>query len=514
MISLALIVGAGFVLWVAVSLARRTCMGAAVLSPIFYFSVLWWLAFPFHAFLLMQGWVDTQQQVVLNQRSIALAVWFSFAAMLLVYWGSRHNQPFGVDPLSKTVVAAPVDPNRLWFALMLLIMLSVFFLTQTVYSTGTFAPFVGNEQNEARVGRGPLFVLSELFICGLIAVIPAALRQRSWRAFRSPLPLVFLAGLIFATYIGIVLTSRRIIVLPLFAFALGWLVSRKKVNVLLASLLILVSVFATPSLQLLRYTLTPSSEPPPAARSGSNNRPSDSTPDSTNRLLPIASYCRYSNSQPTLQRAVRVVDAQYSERRFSETSARVAQWLCSEKGYPAASFIQNIASSYGLVDHLSTYLERVSRTQFLFGVDRGVSWIYNVSLALVPRAVWADKPLHYGSVAIQKWLYPAMFYEHRATMTLPPSFVVDFSFGFGVPSFVVLCFAVGRLMVWAHVGLRGGLQPQNDVRFVLSIFLMANMFNLVRGGTGFAQPFILMLGVVTFMYGNRIIEAFSPRAAT
>lgn len=530
MILAALIVGASFVLWVAIVLARRSSMGAAVLSPIFYFSVLWWLAFPLHAFLLTQGWVDTQQRVVLNQSNIAIAVWFSFAAMLVVYWGSRFQHSREMNPLSKTIEGEPVDLDRLSLVLMLLIMLAVFFLTQTVYSTGTFAPFIGNEQNEARVGRGPLFVLSELFIYGLIAAIPSALRQRSWRSFRPTFLLIFLAGLLFATYIGIVLTSRRVIVLPLFALALAWLISRRKVNVLLASFLILASVFATPSLQFLRYTLTPPAEPASQRTTdpswGSSepssrlNEPSSRLNEPSSRLSidppvqlpPIASYCRYSNSQPTLQRAVLILDATDKERRFSEPSAHVAQWLCSERGYPAAYFIQNIASSFGLVDHLSAYLGRVTLIQFFSGVDYGVAWAYNTLFALVPRAVWPDKPLHYGSVAIQKWLYPHMYEGTAVTMTLPPSFIVDFIYGFGVLSLLILCFGVGRFLAWTHIGLRQGLTAQNDPRFVLSLFLMAYMFNLVRGGTGFVQPFALMLSVVALMYGVKSLRELLPKS--
>ena len=353
--------------------------------------------------------------------------------------------------------------------------------------------------------------------------MPAVVRQRSWSSFQRIFLLIFLVGVLFASYIGIILTSRRVIVLPLFALALAWLISRRKVNVLLAFILILASVFATPSLQFLRYILTPVSEPSPQLKIDPSLLPSDpsllpsdpsllpSEPSSL-PLPPIASYCRYSGSQPTLQRAVLILDAENKERHFSEASASVAQWLCSERGYPTAFFIQNIASSYGLVDHLSAYLGRVTPMEFFFGVDYGVSWGYNVLLALIPRAIWADKPLHYGSVAIQKWLYPHMYDEKKATMTLPPSFIVDFIYGFGILSLLILCFGVGRFLAWAHVGLRQGLQPYNDTRFVLSLFLMAYMFNLVRGGTGFVQPFVLMLSVVALMHGIKSLRELLPKS--
>lgn len=88
------------------------------------------------------------------------------------------------------------------------------------------------------------------------------------------------------------------------------------------------------------------------------------------------------------------------------------------------------------------------------------------------------------------------------TMTLPPSFIVDFLYGFGFPSLLVLCFALGRFLGMSHVWLVSGLQNREYTRFIIGLFVMSCMFNIVRGGTGFVQSMMIMLFISLLMYGD------------
>ena len=195
-------------------------------------------------------------------------------------------------------------------------------------------------------------------------------------------------------------------------------------------------------------------------------------------------------------------------------SSIVATKLCDESNYGFFMPVQNIASSYGLVDHLATFLSKATLSEMIFGVDHGIAWSYNMVLSMVPRVIWADKPLHYGSVAIQKWLYPEMYEANPVTMTLPPSLFVDFLYGFGFLSLLILCFGLGRFFSLVHVWLLSGLQPGNYIRFIVGLNLMAHMFNLVRGGTGFVQVLIPMVIVMFLMYGTvGFRELFSQNRA-
>ena len=472
--------------FVFLDLKSRVSIGDVILSPMFYFAGLWFLAFPLHAWLLYQGLVDTQQHVVLSEGTLTAAVLLSIVSLLVVNYGARTarsflpNQAFGSQSFSA-------KPERVSAVLMALIVLAIYFLSQTVFEKGTFTPFIGNEQNESRVGNGPLFMLSELFIYGLIAAITVLLTSGQQKAQWWLLLLIFVSGLVFALFMGIALTSRRVIVLPLFALALAWLytyIKHQNVRAVLGAALLASTVFVAPALQLVRYVATPQ--------------------ESIERSIDersIAKYCRWNNDTPTPQKTVRILSLSGEERAIPRKSAYVTTKFCDESYYSIYWSVQIVASSYGLVDHVAAFLSKAALSEVIFGVDHGIAWSYNMVLAMVPRVIWPDKPLHYGSVAIQKWLYPEMYEDNPVTMTLPPSFVVDFIYGFGLFSLLFLCFGLGRTFALVHIWLLSGPQPGNHIRFVVGLFLMAYMFNLVRGGTGFVQTLIPMLVVMLLMYG-------------
>lgn len=472
-------------------LKRRVATGVVLLSPILYFAVLWWLAFPFHAYLLSAGLVDTQQQVVLSQRSLLFSVVTSMLCLLLVWWGARST-PRGVQNVEGlTTKLNNGSPMRVGLVIALLIALAIAFLGQTVLNNGEWAPFVGNEQNESRVGSGPLFMMSELFIYGLIAATPAVLKA-DWRLKGVWfLIVIYGAGLTLAVGMGIALTSRRVIALPFFALALGWMFTRRQVSMALATSLMAATFFAAPALQSIRYALTPTAIP---------------------TLAPTASHCKYLGTRPIPQRAVTILDQTGREREISNLEEKTATLLCASEHYSTYFFLQTIATSYGLSDHLATYFSKATITEIAFGVDHGQAWVYNAMLGLIPRAIWSEKPLHYGSVAEQKWLYPEMYKDNPITMTLPPSFVVDFLFGFGGLVAAVMSYWLGRFLGWTHSLLLLGGQEHHSAHFAFGLFTMAYLFNLVRGGTGFVQLVIMMLLVLVMMYGSGSVRAILQKA--
>lgn len=486
-----LVLSAALLVWLFFDLKERASVDKTILSPMFYFTGLWFLAFPLHAWLLYQGWVDTQQHVVLTEGALMAAVLVSIVSLLVVYFGMRTGRSLQPEQAfeSKSFSA---KPERVSAVLMVLIVLAAFFLSQTVFQQGTFTPFIGNEQNEARVGNGPLFMLSELLIYGLIVAIPTLLTSGWQKAQWWLLLLIFLAGLVFALFMGIALTSRRVIVLPLFALALAWLYTYSKnpnLRAVLGATLLASTVFATPILQVVRYIATPQA---PIERSIDERSIDERS---------LAYYCRWLGRTPTPQKAVIILNAKGAERTISGMSSIIPTKLCDESNYGFFMPVQNIASSYGLVDHLATFLSKATLSEMIFGVDHGIAWSYNMVLSMVPRVIWADKPLHYGSVAIQKWLYPEMYEANPVTMTLPPSLFVDFLYGFGFLSLLILCFGLGRFFSLVHVWLLSGLQPANYIRFIVGLNLMAHMFNLVRGGTGFVQ-LLIPLVIVMFLTGR------------
>lgn len=496
-ISVSLVASLLLVITIFFSLRQRYSLGETMLSPLFYFAVLWWLAFPLHAYLLDAAWVDTQQPVAVSQRDLAAAVWLSVACMLLVWRGAAT----GSERLRSDVSQMQRQEKIGWMSFMmaLLISLALIFLCQIVIQFGSLSPFVGNQQNLSRVGSGPLFMLSELFIFGLIAIIPAIVQPHARWSSRLPLLVLFVLGLILAVFMGIALTSRRIMVLPLFALALAWLFMQARVSRTLSTMLLLVTFLAVPSLQQFRYMFAPAVFDVTASV---DSEASDQVSAKT-----TAAYCRFFNDRPIPQRAVVILDDFGKERSPAEFQRNVAASFCDGQ-YKAWFSLQTLATSYGLVDHLATFLDKATPMEIIAGVDQGRAWLFNAGLALIPRAIWTDKPMHYGSVAEQKWLYPGMYANDQVTTALPPSFILDFMFGFGVLSLVALCYGLGRLLHWTHRVLLEEKQVHNHARFAFGLFIMSYMFNIVRGGTGFLQLVLYMAVILVLMYGGSQLKYF------
>lgn len=510
-IYLGFMLGTLAVMGICFSLKKNNNSNSVAISPVFYFALLWWLAYPFHAYLIYQGWVDTQQQVVVTSEDIIIALWLSFLSMGVVYWGAVVGLRKKPTPASNASNACnDYSIERVTIVELILILMAFYFLARTVFDAGEFIPFVGNDQNESRVGNGPFYLLSELFIYGLIASTPLIFASTRLNPRKLLFLGVFGVGIILAVYMGIVLNSRRLIVFPLFALVLAWLYLSGMKYRRFAALVIIGTILSAPLLQAVRYSFTPTEVPEQALETESivkdrlQYNPEASIED-------YANYCRYIYAHPSPQLQILVTDSDGLERRLPQAAASVAEYLCEPGStrYAAYSFIQNIASSFGGIDHLATFIHKSSLIEKIFGVDKGAAWSYNLLLAAIPRSIWEEKPLHYGSVAIQKWLYPHMYENSDITMTLPPYFIVDFMFGFGFISLLGLSYGLGRMLAWSHLVVASALSSQNKLRFIFALFVMAYMFNLVRAGTGIIQPLLPMFVVIMLMYGIRPFRQFA-----
>ena len=147
-----------------------------------------------------------------------------------------------------------------------------------------------------------------------------------------------------------------------------------------------------------------------------------------------------------------------------------------------------IGSTYEGIEYLSRFLEIITTRELIGGLDFGVAYLYNSFLALIPRAIWSSKPLIYGSVEIQDYLYSTGY----GVTTLPSGIVVDAIYGFGLIGFVFYAAAVAFILRW----MENVLFYKQEVVFVnvaIASYLYVYMFNLVRGGTGVIQGLIMLL---------------------
>jgi len=433
-----------------------------VISHFWYFSLLWLIFFPFRAVLVSEDLVDLQIEQYFSVEQLFFALLLAFSFWISSYLG--YKSTWRVASIGQITLLSPGARYRRVFWGLILAAL-VFIMTMLV-DGAELKQFQGNEQNEARTGAGPTFALSALYMLGFISLLGVQLYINQNKA-RENLRFFLLSTatvLLISVIFSVALTSRRYIAEPLLGLLIVFLVSREK-GIGLAILSILATFLLAPVLQLFRY-------------------------------IDIASLT-------SLDMGVIEHFAQLVDLRFVLTS---------------------ISSSFEGIDHLSAYLQQAGWFGFLFGTDGGLSWLFNAVLGLIPRNLWMNKPEIYGSIAQQHFLYPWMYADGAATTTIPVSYVTDFIFGFGVMVGLFMAFMLGRLLrvlqecLWnrnSHFILKG-----------FSLFVFLNMFNVLRGGTGFLQSVIMFFFVGIAMYGLSpvkravgqvlpgLFSIYSPRSAT
>ncbi len=470
MISFLLIIG--LILVIAIFLAARRLYGPVegVLSPLFYFSCLWFVSFPLRAFLIDEGLVRTQVYGGWSREQLAAGLILATIYLTAVCAGAltykdryrpESNRDRGFWPSAAPAV------TTLFSAIAAII----FYFDFVVEGSG-IRYYSGSSLIEARLGKGPYFLFSEAFSLCAIAYAATWIKRRNPRVTGIDIA-VLLALAVAAVLIGTGLHTRRTIAILVFAVAMVFFLRHRRAQALAIAVL-LGSFLAMPTLDQLRYTcwscalnittmrvegwISASSEAPANARV-------DARPD--------------------------LVDASPELTAFS--------------------------SSFEGTDHLATFLKTATWSQILWGVDHGEAWLHNSGLNLIPRTIWHKKPVISGSLAEQAFLYPNTIVDLMPSVALPPSFAVDFIFGFGVFFGLVLCFLMGRLLHVLCTDLWSRDSSPAGCAFALYVFIY--MFNAVRGGTAMISGLLLMTLVLILFFGPRatlmaaislIVRTFQP----
>lgn len=411
-------------------------MARTVLSHFWFFTLLWYISFPLRCLLI--GYDLIALQVEREWDAVPLV---TGSLLSLLFWGTVYlgHLTARVRPAG----GADGEPLRLppvWRSagvVALSVSLALLFVFNTVISGGQYQAFTGNEQNEARVGSGGFFLLAELFVLAAVAYLGRVMQAR--RRFLLSAGEWALYSLVFllSVFMTVAINSRRVMAALMLALVVAYGVQSRR-RWLLPLAAVLGSVLMSPVLQIIRYL-------------------------SVTTLL---------SGESTLGTAFSAL-----------TESRVV--------------LTTLSSSFEGIDHLALFVQRAGWSGVLFGIDGGAAWLYNVALAMVPRGVWPGKPLIYGSLAEQHFLYPEMFAASAATTTLPVSFVVDFSYGFGIFGGLILSLLLGRLFAVLSSDLWN--PAAGAARRALALFVFVNVFNVVRAGTGFLQAvlvFVLVSGLV------------------
>lgn len=419
---------------------QKRGLARSIVSHFWFFSILWFVSFPFRAVLISFDLIDLQVARLWNWEELAPSVVLSFLFWVSTYLGyvsmedNRHSK---IHTMTENLPSS----LRGQTVVLITIILSILFLYKSVFQSGEFKAFIGNEQNEARVGKGWFFLLSELFTLSSVAYLGRVMHVRRTMILSKVDLVIYLVVALLSVLISVAINSRRVMAFLMFTMVVVYSI-RGRNRWLLPAFAIIASFLLSPVLQEVRY--------------------------------------------------IDAVGIMSGDISLSESFSIIGQ---------SRHFLTTLSSSFEGVDHLAVYMEKVGWFQLLTGVDGGLSWIYNAILSFLPRTLWVNKPEIYGSVAQQYFLYPEMYASGAAQTTFPPSFVVDFSFGYGVFLGLCLCWILGRFLALMTIALWDN--ASNAPTKAIALYVFINMFNIVRGGTGFVQSLLMFTVMTGFVLGFR-----------
>ncbi|MCW8914468.1 MAG: glycosyltransferase [Magnetovibrio sp.] len=423
-----------------------------VLSPFWYFSFLFIIAFALRAYLIDRQMIDLQTippdlGYNFDQTILSLALIFALSLWACVYVGWKQTRRIS-QPTASAHLTASVPGLRLMIGLLVICVSGI----GAIFAIGStsLADFDGIKYQSSRMGSGALWLLPEFILYATLGYIAWLISRPKFEAkiLLYGLLIVLVALTFWASNM---LFTRRLMSAAIFAVFIYAVVRNAKLWPL-ALAGILSTVLASSILDFLRQTF-------------------------------YIVYNKFSSHE------------QVSNSPVWDNISSTFQIIFGTK------FLSYVSSTFEGVDHIYRMFERVSWQQLLFGIDHGMSWFFNSGAALIPRAIWASKPVNYGGLGQTLWLYPEVFRDGFATAAIPMSFAIDFSFGFGILFALVLAFVFGRLLGVSERTFWD--RASHPAQIALALFIFIYMFNWVRGGTIIIQSIILFSIPCILLFGMR-----------
>lgn len=426
--------------------ARRMPPYRIVLSPFWYFTFVFLAAFPLRAWLLHGGYVQAQVVVSkamppLTGSQVDAALLLSLGFWVLVFLGYRSVRERSAAVVGPMPQDDDVGGNVERRALVVLLVLGVVAAAAILYLNPSARILDGERYMAARAGHAILWIMPELPLYGVIGVA-AVLAARRGTGITVVVAAVLALVLIEMFWISNMLLTRRVVAAVCLTLVL--MVVRRRPDLwLLGFAGVVGTVFAAPIFEEIRR-----------------------------------------------------IRAQLAIAKPSEDSVSVIL-----KHLRTDHHLNLLSTSFEGVEHVSRFLSKATWPQLMTGVDHGVSWLFNLGLSFVPRAVWAGKPMVYGGTEQFRWLYPSYFANGLGSTAIPTSFVVDLSFGFGIVFGLALAFVLGRFLAACGNALWARNASPAAVAIALCTFVFT--FNTVRGGTALAQSLVVMGAIGVLMFGVR-----------
>ncbi len=420
-----------------------------VLSPFWYFTFIFILSFPVRAALIHADLITLQVQpkkqdgLDFDPLLLSGALIFSLLLWFAILYGRRQTMP-DVEIMAAGKDAGPTNhfpsPKRALFGLGLALLLAIGALV--AIGDLTIFDFDGAAYQARRMGSGPAWLLPELFVYAAIAFVGLLIVRRDTQLRAQDYALLAVMVLL-CLWISNSLFTRRLI--AAFVLALFILMTVRQNRLWPLMLMVLFgTVFASGLLDFLRIFAFP-------------------------------------------------LTGEFGDLNFHHFVSRAFE--------RSVYSLMVMSSTFEGVDHVARLYEKASALQLLTGVDHGASWLFNAGAGLIPRSIWSAKPVVYGGMEQFQWLYPELFDGNFAQVSVPMSFVVDFSYAFGMPFALLVAFAFGRMLGTAERLIWD--RASHPAQVALSIFIFIFVFNWVRGGTIILQSMAIFSLASAMLFGLR-----------
>ncbi len=423
--------------------ARKNDLAELSLSHFWYFTLIYLAAFPLRAWLLNIGQIETQvvykgtvnspfnsHALPLTEASLAVGLVVSFAFWFAAYFGYRTVR---IQPPESLEVVDNGSSNRatlLTRSTVCHIAVLIISIAAVIYIDPLNVIGSARGYFTARAGHGALWILPELFFYSAVLFTVALIKTRPPRITGWIWCLI--AATLLVSFLSMyTLFTRRLVAAIGLLFAVSVvLYTRRHWYVGLAG--IFGTIYGASILDFARNLRTP------------------------------------------------------VEQGFG-LGAALEKTIHMISNY---GFLNLFSTSFEGIEHVAQLIGKATWNQLLVGIDHGASWFFNVGGAYIPRAIWIDKPMIYGGIDQFRWLYPGYFDDGLTRIAIPISFVVDFSFAFGIPVGIMVAFFLGRFF---RICQHEFWTPASSITaLAISLYTFVFMFNIVRSGTVHVQSLLFV----------------------
>lgn len=161
-------------------------------------------------------------------------------------------------------------------------------------------------------------------------------------------------------------------------------------------------------------------------------------------------------------------------------------------GFLISVFIQ-LSNAFDAPDNLSYILSRLNN---IWIGDTGLSPTIQYLFAWVPRFLWYDKPLIYGNLYIQR-LYLYERYSDETGEVISPSMPGEMLVSGGIFFMVTWAFFIGIIYLYTY---RKAVESHTFWWPLVYVFLVTNIFGLLRSGTGVIGSLVFYLFGLFFLF--------------